>query len=68
MAREIGWTVDMEGFNKALEQQKSRSRSAAVVDTEDWVTLIEGASNKFVGYDQLRHKAELSSTGRFRQK
>src|SRR6185369_14389898 len=36
MAREKGMEVDMAGFNKCLEQQKDRSRAAAVVDTEDW--------------------------------
>ncbi len=39
MAREKGWEVDMEGFNKGLEAQKNRSRQAAQKDTEEWVIL-----------------------------
>lgn len=58
MAREIGWTVDMEGFEKALQEQKSRSRAATTVDAEDWVVLKEGA-NQFVGYDSLETKASV---------
>ena len=53
MAREQGLSVDMEGFNVALQQQKTRSRAAAVVDTEDWVNLQENATSKFVGYTDL---------------
>ncbi len=41
MAREIGWEVDMHGFQKEMQQQKQRSRAAATVDTEDWVILNE---------------------------
>ncbi len=47
---ERGWTVDEEGFNKGLTEQKARSRAATALDTEDWVILKEGNS-KFVGYD-----------------
>ena len=36
-----------------MQQQKARSRAAAVVDTEDWVNLQENATSKFVGYTEL---------------
>ncbi|MBC7615281.1 MAG: alanine--tRNA ligase, partial [Pedobacter sp.] len=51
MAREKGWTVDMEGFNKALEEQKNRSRAATAVDTGDWVIVNDDNDTEFVGYD-----------------
>jgi alanyl-tRNA synthetase len=55
MAREIGWSVDMAAFEKGLAQQKARSRQDAVVDTSDWVTLVEDAGMpEFIGYDMLR--------------
>ncbi len=55
MAREIGWTVDMEGFSKGLAAQKARSRQDAVVDTSDWVTVMEDAGMpEFVGYDLVQ--------------
>ena len=51
MAREKGWTVDMKGFNKALEEQKNRSRAATAVDTGDWVIVNDDNDTEFVGYD-----------------
>ncbi len=58
MASEIGWSVDMVGYDTALNQQKSRSRAAGTVDAEDWIVLKEG-TNKFVGYDSLEAKAQI---------
>jgi alanyl-tRNA synthetase len=37
MANEINWSVDVYEFYEALEKQKSRSRNATAIDTEDWV-------------------------------
>ena len=72
MAREKGMDVDMEGFNKCLSEQKNRSRAAAQVDTEDWISLTpvrtdvhpggegEGAAaTDFVGYDDLESECEI---------
>ena len=53
MASEKGWTVDMEGFQKGLTEQKERSRAAAAVENDDWVELIPGVNQEFVGYDTL---------------
>ncbi|MNK33179.1 Alanine--tRNA ligase [compost metagenome] len=52
MAREKGWTVDLLGFEKALEEQKSRSRAATTIDTGDWINIGDIHNNtEFVGYD-----------------
>ena len=67
MAREKGMDVDMEGFNKCLAEQKNRSRAAAQVDTEDWISLTptfskgggETAISEFVGYDILECDCEI---------
>jgi alanyl-tRNA synthetase len=60
IAKEKGWLVDMDGFNKGLAQQKTRSRQAAVVDAEDWVVLDELAGEtKFLGYDQLSAEVKI---------
>ncbi|MEI6348596.1 MAG: alanine--tRNA ligase [Bacteroidota bacterium] len=60
IASEKGLTVDMEGFKKGLEAQKTRSRQAAVVETEDWVDLIETQTEtKFLGYDTLLCESPL---------
>ncbi len=54
MAREKGYMVDMDGFQKGLEAQKNRSRMAASKEKDDWVILKEsGNLTKFLGYDQL---------------
>jgi alanyl-tRNA synthetase len=60
MAKETGWEVDMEGFNKGLVEQKTRSRQAAQVDTADWIILnSESSGNTFIGYDTLTAEAEI---------
>jgi len=54
LASEKGMTVDMEGFQKGLEEQKQRSRAAAAVETEDWVELLKtDKPTEFLGYDSL---------------
>ncbi len=58
IASEKGYTVDEAGFEKGLQEQKTRSRAATALDTEDWVILKEG-SPKFVGYDSLETKTEV---------
>ncbi len=52
MAREKNMEVDMEGFNREMEKQKSRSRQASAVDKEDWIMVREEEPTEFVGYDQ----------------
>jgi alanyl-tRNA synthetase len=51
MAKEKGLDVDMDGFAKSMEEQKNRSRQAAVVDKEDWVVVNDSLmESEFVGY------------------
>ncbi len=60
MAREKGYEVDMEGFNKGLAAQKSRSRKAAEVDAGDWVVLNgDDIETEFVGYDHLESESKI---------
>ncbi len=59
MATEKGWSVDMEGFQKGLEEQKNRSRAAAAVENDDWVELVPGVSQEFLGYDQLQAEVKI---------
>lgn len=58
MAKEDGFVVDIEGFNKEMQAQKDRSRAAGTIDAGDWIVLKEG-SNKFVGYDSLEARASV---------
>ncbi|NTW31694.1 MAG: alanine--tRNA ligase [Bacteroidetes bacterium] len=59
MAKEQSWDVDMQGFDKCMEEQKNRSRKAAVVDTEDWVELQAIKDTEFVGYDNLTCEVKI---------
>jgi len=59
MAREIGWTVDIQGYEEALQQQKSRSRAATAVDTGDWTVLKDDDSVEFTGYDETETIAHI---------
>ena len=60
MASEKGWTVDMEGFSKGLAEQKERSRGAAKVESDDWVELLPGIEEEFVGYDTLKADVHIA--------
>ena len=59
VATEKGLTVDEKGFEAEMQKQKERSRSAAVLDTEDWVTVNDMPSSKFVGYHSLESNAKV---------
>ena len=54
MAREQRWTVDIEGYNEALQAQKSRSRLATTVNAGDWIVLRPGDNTQFIGYDEYQ--------------
>lgn len=60
MAKEKGYVVDMEGFNKGLTEQKERSRKASNVDTGDWNEIAEQQKEvEFVGYDLLEAEVKI---------
>jgi alanyl-tRNA synthetase len=59
MAREKGWTVDIAGFNEALQAQKYRSRAATAIDTGDWIILKEDDAVEFTGYDETETIAHI---------
>ena len=59
IAAENNLTVDEKEFEAEMQQQKDRSRAATAIDTEDWVTVNEGAENTFVGYDTLETETKI---------
>ena len=59
IARENGMSVDLEAFDVELQAQKARSRNAAVVENDDWVELVQGATSEFVGYDNLTAEVKI---------
>ena len=60
IAGEKGFSVDEEGFQKAMEVQKKRSRAAAASKAGDWVILQEDNVEEFVGYDHLSVKVKIT--------
>ena len=57
---EKGMTLNETAFKAALEKQKTRSRAAAVVETDDWVILYEDEEEEFIGYDTLEATVKIT--------
>lgn len=53
IADENKLTVDQAGFEKEMQEQKSRSRAATAIDTEDWIEINKTEKFSFVGYNDL---------------
>ena len=56
---EKGYTLDEEGFEKAMQEQKDRSKSASATSKEDWTILTDDLEQEFVGYDLLEANVNL---------
>ncbi|HTM65849.1 MAG TPA: alanine--tRNA ligase [Flavipsychrobacter sp.] len=59
--------VDEAAFEKEMQQQKTRSRAATALDTDDWVVLKEG-TNRFIGYNHLEAEASIMKYRRVKTK
>ena len=57
--RERGLELDEKGFENAMYEQKTRSRAASEVSTDDWTVLAEATSEPFVGYDLLVNEVKI---------
>ena len=60
IAKENGFTVDVDGFNVEMQKQKDRSRAASEMTTEDWTVLLEDDVQEFIGYDFLETKVKIT--------
>jgi alanyl-tRNA synthetase len=58
VCRERGLTVDADGFNKAMEQQKAQARAAGKFKM-DKALEYSGAASQFVGYEKLEAAARV---------
>lgn len=64
LAKEKGLKIDEAGFEKALLEQKTRSRKDSAKEATDWVELnegndLDGAAFRFVGYDEVSAEAQI---------
>lgn len=58
--KEKGMFFNEPEFDQSMQEQKSRSRAASEVSTEDWSVLIPGNVEKFVGYDQTENDVKIT--------
>lgn len=68
IAKEKGFGIDQEGFNKALQVQKNLSKKDSTKEATDWIELNEGDDFEFVGYDQLSAEAHIVKYRRVKTK
>lgn len=59
IAQERSGSIDLVGFQQAMEVQKSRSRAATQLKAGDWMMLNDQQESEFVGYDQLQLASQL---------
>ncbi|MFO0356106.1 MAG: alanine--tRNA ligase [Sphingobacteriaceae bacterium] len=65
IARGYDLSIDEEGFNKYLKEQKDRSRAATSIDTDDWIytefgkTLQGEKETDFIGYDEFECETKI---------
>ena len=59
MARERGLTVDKEGFEKLMEEQRARARAAQKKEVISLSQIETTTPTKFVGYDNLAVSAKV---------
>lgn len=65
MARETGFSVDTEGFEKEMQLQRQRAREASVrtyepsIASENWQVITKGPDSEFVGYTELETEAQI---------
>ena len=59
IAAENGYTVDQEGFQAELKQQKDRARNATANTFGDWTVYHDGEEVEFVGFDTTEVEGAL---------
>jgi alanyl-tRNA synthetase len=59
MARERGLKVDVEGFNKLMDEQKARARAAQKKEVISLSQIETTKPTTFVGYDHLETRAKV---------
>lgn len=59
IAQEHSGSIDLAGFQQAMDVQKSRSRAATQLKAGDWMMLNDQQESEFVGYDQLQVASQL---------
>ncbi|MCR4956223.1 MAG: alanine--tRNA ligase [Lachnospiraceae bacterium] len=67
IANEQGYSVDVEGFNKAMKEQKDMARASRKTtnymgaDATVYEELDESLTTEFVGYDRLKEESSIGA-------
>jgi len=61
VAREHGLTLDMAGFNTAMEQQKNQARSASSFGAGEKLVIQLENETQFIGYESLEGEALIEA-------
>ncbi|MBQ0798248.1 MAG: alanine--tRNA ligase [Porticoccaceae bacterium] len=59
IARERNYTLDMDGYQRCMAEQKSRARAAGQFRSEQTATLNIDSRTEFSGYDELRDEVKV---------
>ncbi|EAS46714.1 alanyl-tRNA synthetase [marine gamma proteobacterium HTCC2207] len=59
IARERGYSMDMEGYEECMEAQRARARSASQFGLDYSESIRVEGSTEFVGYNSLEHSADV---------
>ncbi|WP_026464590.1 alanine--tRNA ligase [Adhaeribacter aquaticus] len=59
IAKENNFTVDEAGFEKEMQEQKTRSRQASQAEQSDWVIVHDEAETAFIGYDYETAQSQI---------
>jgi alanyl-tRNA synthetase len=68
IAREKGFRVNLNDFEKELEVQKNRSRNAAAKEESDWVEIRPVTEVIFTGYDTTTDEAHIARYRKVKEK
>lgn len=60
IAREKGFKIDMDSFEKELKKQKERSRNATSTQEGDWSELREFSGTEFTGYESTESQSRIA--------
>lgn len=59
VARERGLSIDQEGFDELMQQQRERARAASQFSADKKIRVAEDIKTDFVGYFQLHAESEI---------
>ena len=59
VAREKGYSLDMDGYEKCMEQQRTRARSASQFGVDYSDNIRVDGSTQFCGYETLENQANI---------